>query len=245
MKSKILAVITIAAGLSLAVAGTASAAPFGHTMKHRPAAQVTGVRLQSGLLPASAFGENLRSLYTTSTGKKLWSPYSPGRVSSASCTTFESYSFTPAFGKTAQAQEGFFNMSPAPDFPFTIVGGTQYVNQFASASAAARFYSQALAKFKACVSFTEPNSTPDSTPGGGNLDISTRSVSTTTVGKYRAFWVGQLAAYSEASGNFFNINTLVAVAGTNVYVIYEISGTNDEPSRAVMSRLISQVQKLY
>jgi hypothetical protein len=240
MKSKMLAVVAIAAGLSVAAAGTASAAP----LKHKPAAQVTGARLETAMLPPSAFGTDMHSVYLAGTGKKLWSSYSVKKVASTECGLFETYNFSPAFGKTAQAQAGADDPDSRPYYPFATIVGFQYVSQFASAKAAVTFYNQERAKFKSCVSFTWPNPV-NTIPGSGKINVSTMSVSNAVVGRYPAFWSSQLAAYSELPGFYFNINTLVAVAGKDVYLIYEISGNNDEPSPALMSRLISRVQKLY
>lgn len=244
MKSKILAVVAITAGLSLAAAGTASASPFGHAIRHRPAAQVTGARLATAMLPPKAFGSDMSSVYLGSTGKKLWSPNSRSKLSTTSCALFETYNYSPSFGKTAQSEAGALNSAIRPYYPFVTIVGFQYVSQFASASAAATFYNQAYAKYKSCVSFAWPNPV-NSIPGSGKINVSTMSVSTTRVGTHRAFWLAQLAAYSELPGGYFNINTLVTVVGTNVYLIYEIGGDNDEPSHALMSQLINRVQRLY
>jgi hypothetical protein len=238
MKSKMLAAIAIAAGLSLAAAGTASAS-------QRKAPQVTGVRLLSALLPGSAFVADPTQFSTASTGSKLWPSSSSAKVSTTSCAVFGAANFTPAFGKTAQAQAGYINGNPKPDWPFTSFGCIEWVSQFASAQAAATFFSQSMAKYKACRSYTEPDPTGANVPGGGEQDISTMSVYKTTAGKYKAFVVEQLSAYSIENGNFFNINTLIALAGTNVYFLSDASGANDTPSRALMVRLINRVQKLY
>jgi hypothetical protein len=244
MKSKMLAVTAIAAGLSLAAAGTAAASPLSNSGRHRPA-QVTGTTLEAALLQPAAFGDTFYTIYAMSSGHKMGSTASGGSIASASCTMFEAYNLTPTFGKTAQAQAGFVNSNPDYDFPYTVVEGVQYVNQFASTGAAAAYYREARSKFQSCVSFTEPNPVPDSVPGGGLLDVSTRTVTNTTVDGYPAFSVYQIAAYSELSGDTFTVDTLVVVAGTNVYQLYEISGANDEPSPAIMTELIKQVQKVY
>jgi hypothetical protein len=55
MKLKAIAVTAAAAALSLGMAGSALASPL--STKSKPAPQVTGTRLQSALLPASAFGD--------------------------------------------------------------------------------------------------------------------------------------------------------------------------------------------
>ncbi|MBV9451512.1 MAG: hypothetical protein JO345_37060, partial [Streptosporangiaceae bacterium] len=62
MKLKAGVVVAIATALSIGMAGAAVASPLGQLghkpkPKPKPAPQVTGVRLQSALLPASAFGD--------------------------------------------------------------------------------------------------------------------------------------------------------------------------------------------
>jgi hypothetical protein len=55
----------------------------------------------------------------------------------------------------------------------------------------------------------------------------------------------ELWAPSNASGNSDYIDTLYAVSGTDVYELWEVSGTNDEPSAKIMTSLIHRVQGLY
>src|ERR1700747_2775480 len=89
VKFKAIAVIATAAALSLGMAASAAASPL--SPEATPAPQVSGVRLQSALLPTSAFGSGFTVIQRGNTGKKLWS----GRVwikpSQLSCANFEMY----------------------------------------------------------------------------------------------------------------------------------------------------------
>jgi hypothetical protein len=247
MKSKMLAVVAIAAGVSLTACGTTTSASLSdHTAKNVPGGQVTGAQLYSAMLPPSAFGAYMKDaggLADANTGKKLMSSHSSEQVSTTSCSTFETDSLNPAFGKTAQAQEGSYNSKPSPLLPTTPFVAFQFVSQFASAQAATTFYNQAHAKFKACTAFTWP-AAETNYPERGDLRVTTQSMSDTTVSNYPAFSLSQLTVYTKKP-NPSIINTLVTVAGANVYLIYVINITQDEPSHAVMSQLISRVQKLY
>ncbi len=147
MKFEAIAVIATATALSLGMAGSAVASPLSHEPK--PAPQVTGVRLQSALLPASAFGDGFTATDRLNTGNKLWSTRTRIKPSSLSCVNFETYVFVGGFGNTAGAADSVDNPNPAfADYPSVILGGDQAVLQFRTAQAAASFYSQAYAKYK-------------------------------------------------------------------------------------------------
>ena len=128
--------------------------------------------------------------------------------------------------------------------PEAIIQGFQDVIQFATASAATTFFTAARAKYTACQSFSEPNPT-DTNPGGGTFQISTLGVSKTTAGGNAAFSVTQQIALSESPGATEFIDVLYAVAGTDVYSMWQQSGTNDEPSPTLMGNLIKKIQGLY
>ena len=49
---------------------------------------------------------------------------------------------------------------------------------------------------------------------------------------------------SEFPGDSFDLNTMVTVAGTNVYVIANFGGTNDPVSTKDMLKLINRIKKL-
>lgn len=228
------------------MSGSATAQPLGHPKKHKPKPppQVTGVRLKTALLPASAFGDGFTGADTVSTGSRLLSSKAWYHIQSMSCANFEDFALLGGFGDTAGAAADAFNSSPLGSYPNTVLYGIQWVNQFPSAQAATTFFNQAFAKYGACSSFTEPNP-GDTSPGGGTLQVTNMSVAKTAVSGNHAFTVTQQSALSEAPGFVFYTNVLVVVSGTNVYQFWNLSGTNDEPSPTLMAQFIKQTQKLY
>src|SRR5579862_1208577 len=152
MKFKSIAVMTAATALSLGLAAPALAAP--HSAKAAP--QVTGSRLASALLPASAFGSGWKVDQHLNTGHSLWSTHVNTKPSGLSCSTFSEYIYVGGFGDTAGATDGVSNSSPAiGDFPNVALFGDQTVLQFQTTKAAASFYGQAYARYKQCSAFTE------------------------------------------------------------------------------------------
>lgn len=246
MKPRIITVVATAAALSLAIAGSAAAETAGHAPVHRTARapQVTGSRLLTGLLSPSAFGDGFTIGASLSTGRKLQSTHATKHVPSMSCTVFEDRVFFGVFGDTAGALSMFVNPSAASQFPNTIFYGYQAVDQFTTARAAGTFFAQSRAKFAHCQTFTEPNP-GDGVPGGGTFQGSSVSVAKTRVNGYQAFRVTQSIAMSETPGTSWYRNILFVVSGTNVYSLWETGGVNDEPSPAIMSRLIRKIQRLY
>jgi hypothetical protein len=240
VKFKVIAVIASATALSLGMAGSALASPAsGH--KAKPAPQVTGTRLQSALLPASAFGDGFTVADRLNTGNKLWSTHASIKPSSLSCQTFEEYIFVGGFGNTAGATDLINNPNPDfADYPSLVLAGDQTVLQFKTTQAAASFYNAAYAKYKQCSAFTESDPADNL-----QLELTTQSLSTTTIGKNKAF---QLIQYVDISSlpvaNFYQ-NTAVVLAGTNVYTIDDLNGTNDPIPASLLGNLINRVQALY
>jgi len=245
MRVRIAAAAVAAAALSLAVAGPAAARPSGPRSHPRPPRppQLTGSQLQAGLLPAAAFGPGFTLQATLNTGRKLLPAKVTLSVPAASCSTFEGKIYVSGFGDTAGALGSYVNPDAAAERPEAIIDGFQDVLQFATAGAAATFFSQAHAKYIACPSFSEPDPA-DTNPGGGAFQISTLGVSKTTVGGDQGFTVTEVIALSEKPGSTRSIDILYAVAGPNVYSMWQQSGTNDEPSPALMSSLIQKIQAL-
>lgn len=246
MKFRNTTVVATAMALSFAIAGSAVAGAAGHATAHRTARppQVNGSRLQTGLLPASAFGNGFTTGATLSTGRKMQPTRATMHVPSMSCTTFEDRVFFGVFGDTAGTLSLFVNPDAPAQFPDTIFYGYQAVDQFPTARAAGTFFAQSRAKFAHCQSFSEPNP-GDGAPGGGTFQGSSVSVAKTSVSGYQAFVVTQSIAMSESPGTSWYRNILFVTAGTNVYSLWETSGVNDEPSPAVMTRLIHRIQALY
>jgi hypothetical protein len=230
MRFKTAAAVVAAVALSYAVAGPATAQSLAPLAKHSSApAQVSGSRLQKGLLPGSAFGSGFTISGRLNTGSKLMGTRASLHVSSMKCSAFEGYDYVSGFGNTAGALDQYNNPS-------------QDVVQFASTSAATNFFNSGHSKFAACHTFSEPNP-GDKSPGGGTYQVSTLSLSKLTVGGDHAFEATQTLAESEAPGITLYINVLFVVAGTNVYNLWNVSGTNDQP--APMGKLIHQIQALY
>jgi hypothetical protein len=241
--------VAAAAALSFAAAGAVAGSalaqpsvPLSQAKSTPP--QLTGARLQAGLLPASAFGANFTAQSTLNSGGTLKSTRVTLDVPTATCSVFEGKIYAWGFGNTAGALAQYVNPNAARQRPEAIIDGFQDVIQFATAGAATTFFTQARAKYAACLSFSEPNPA-DTNPGGGTFQISTLSVSKTTVSGDQAFAVTQQFALSETPGVSDYIDVLYVVAGTDVYSMWQDSGTNDEPSPALMGQLIRKVQALY
>jgi hypothetical protein len=166
------------------------------------------------------------------------------QVSTVSCAAFEDRVSFGVFGDTAGALSMYVNPNAIAQFPDNIFYGYQAVVQFATTRAAATFFSQSRAKFARCQSFSEPNP-GDGAPGGGTFQVGSVSVAKTSVGGYPAFVVTQSIAMSESPGTSWYRNILFVASGTNVYSLWQVSGVNDEPSPAVMSRFIHRIQRLY
>jgi hypothetical protein len=244
MKVKMLAVIAVAAALSFSTAGAAAASPLGHPKHHKPkpkaVTQVTGKKLATALLPASAFEVGYTKSGEVDTGGSLFSSHVTQGASSIPCDDLGIF----ALGQ-GQTAEAFDEVSP-PDSSSepSLLSANQNISQFASSGAAWKFLGQEQARFSACQSY---NQTTGSLGNGGlALAITIESVSRTKVGNYPAFTVAQSAevSISEGTGTFY-IDTTVVQAGTNVYSIQEWNSVDGTVPSWVPSKLISQTQKLY
>lgn len=237
VKFKAIAVISAATALGLGLAGSAAASP----LSPKPAPQVSGGRLQAALLPASAFGEGFTVTQRLNSGNKLRPTRVRIKPSSLSCTDFEQYIYVAGFGNTAGATDSVNNPNPdLASYPSVVLGGDQTVLQFKTASAAASFYNQAQARYKACTAFTEPD-LADNT----QLELTLRALSKTTISKNKAFQVNQLVDIAAVPALSFYANTAVVLAGANVYTIDNVNGTNDPIPASLLSNLINRVQALY
>ncbi len=222
------------------MAGSAAASPL--SRQSTPAPQVTGVRLQSALLPASAFRDGFKVTQRLNTGKKLWSTRAWIKPSKLSCAKFEMYIYAGGFGSTAGALDSVENSNPAfADYPSLVLGGDQAVLQFKTAQAAASFYSQAYTRYKQCSSFT------GSAPFDHSIrfEATSQSLSKTTIGKHQAFQLIQYVDLSALPALSFYASTAVVLAGTNVYTIDDVNGINDPISASLLIKLINRVQALY
>jgi hypothetical protein len=238
MKFKAIAVTAAATMLSLGLAGTAMAAPLGPA---KAAPQVTGTRLQSALLPASAFGAGFSTFNRHNSGSALRSTQAVIRPSGLSCANFESYIYYAGFGNTAGALDSVNNSNPNfSDYPSLVLGGDQYVLQFSNTAAAQSFYNRAYTRYKQCSALNEPAPAFQT-----HVELTTQSLSSTTIGGHHAFQLIQHADYAAFAGFDFYFARAIVLVGTNVYTIDNIDGTNDPISASLVDTLISRVQALY
>ena len=238
MKFRAIAVTTAATALCLGMAGSALASPLS---RPKPAPQVTGTRLQSALLPASAFGDGFAVTQRLNTGNRLRSPRAIIRPSGLSCATFETFIYVGGFGNTAGATDSVSNQNPnVGDYPNLVLAGDQTVLQFKTTKAAASFYSQAYTRYKQCSAFTETDQADNLT-----LELTTQSLSGTTINNHKAFQLIQLVIVNSLPALNFYENTAGVLAGTNVYTIDDLNGTNDPVSATLLGNLINRVQALY
>ena len=237
MKFKAIAVMATATALSLGMAGSALASPL--SSKPKPAPQVTGSRLQSALLPASAFGDGFTVVHHKNTGSKLLSTKALLKPSSLSCATFATLIFIGGYGNTGGAVDGVNNPDPNfADYPNIVVAGDQAVLQFKTTQAATSFYNQAYAKYKQCSAFTD-------TELGLQIELSTSSLSTTTVNKNKAFQLIQYADIAALPVASDYQSTAFVLSGTNVYTVDEVGGTNDPIPASLLNTFMKRVQALY
>jgi len=174
-------------------------------------------------------------------GNRLWSTRVNIKLSKLSCTDFEQYIFVAGFGNTAGSMDSVNNPNPdLSSYPSVVLDGDQAVLQFKTAAAAAAFYNQAQARYKQCTAFTEPDPADNT-----QLELTLRSLSTTTVSKNKAFQVNQLVDFAAVPALSFYANTAVVLAGANVYTIDDVNGTNDPIPASLLGKLINRVQALY
>ena len=224
-----------AAFAALAAAGLLLAPPAQASSR---SVQVSGNQLKSALLPASAFGRGFQSLAATGSGSSLLHRPARGHISSMSCGNFEGSMGVGSFGETAFAIGGIISTDPSIDRTYFVT-----VVQFASTKAAASYYSQAYAKYATCThsTVTAPaNSGPGS---GGSEKLTLHSIFQTSIGAYQAFRVGQSVVLTAPRFSFLQ-NTLIVVAGTDIFYIVSTGLTNDLVPASLMREQISRVQGL-
>jgi hypothetical protein len=241
MKAKLIASLAIAGGLTVAMAGTASAASLSHPKpkpKHpHPVTQITGKQLAKGLLPGSAFGPGITTSQTVDSGNKLLSSQALVNVSSEPCSDL--IVAIPAFGQTAIAEN---SIDTGPLY------GVQSISQFKNGGAAWYFYQQEKARYNSssCVTYSTSLNEPASDGGTLDLSINVESVSNTKVGGHSAFAVNQTCEASDSLGDVtFTMNTTVVSDGTNIYSIWETANASTPIPNSLLTSLISRTQALY
>jgi hypothetical protein len=116
----------------------------------------------------------------------------------------------------------------------------QTVYQFPSAKAAAAFYNQAHGKFAACKSFSE---TVSGGPGG-KLTFTLKSIAKTKVGTHQAFKIAQGVGGAGITGVSLNFETLVTVAGADVFIVVDFTTASQPVPAKTMLKLVDRVKAL-
>jgi hypothetical protein len=234
LRAKIVASFAIATSAFLLVPAAAQAAT--HPV------QLTGAKLKSALLPASAFGSGFTLAVASSSGKSLWHQKAKNHVPTMSCGNFESEGLT-RYGESAVAISVSLNKNALSGTSLSNLDlfYEQAVYQFPSAKAAATFYNQAHAKYASCKSFNENFF---GNADGGGTKVVLKSIAKTKVGKYRAFQLTQSAGDSGISGLSLKLNTLVTVEGADVFIVTNFNMTNHPVSAKTMLKLVGRVMKL-
>jgi PknH-like extracellular domain len=231
LRTKIVASIAVAASAFLIAPAVAQAAT--HPV------QVSGAKLKSALLPASAFGSGFKVVGATSSGKSLMHQKATKHVPTMSCTNFENQGLT-SYGESAVATSVTINNSAATTSLSNLnILYDQTVYQFPSTKAAAAFYSQAKAKYASCKSFTAfVSGGPDS----DKTTITLKSLAKTKVGTYKAFQVVQSLGDSAMPDVPVNLETLVTVEGADVFVIVDFTTSNHQVPAKTMLKLVNRVK---
>lgn len=229
LRAKFVASLAFATSAFVLAPAAAQAAP--HPV------QVTGSKLKSALLPASAFGPGFKLENSTSSGNSLWHQPATDHAPTMSCENFEGTAHY-RYGESAVAVNLSLNLD-ATSFNANIAY-SQEVYQFPSAKAAATFYHQAHAKFASCKSFSGDAS---GDPGGGGK-ITLTSIAKTKVGKYQAFRLTQNGDIPGPPAILLKVNILVTVAGADVFIVINVSGTKRPVPAKTMLKLVNRVVKL-
>jgi hypothetical protein len=243
MKTRLIATIALTAGLSLAAAGTASAAPIGHPKHHpkpkpHPVTQVSGKQLATALAAGSAFGSGYTSSGAINTGGKVLPPVGANHMSSLPCDDLGA--FETGFGQTAEASDVIAQPQNSQTIGNLLIG-LQDISQFANGQTAWSYIQEEQSKYNSCTSYGE------SLPQSGSMTISLDNVSGTKINGYYAFTASQEADFQDSQGNTATlyINTTVVNAGTNVYTVWEINFTSQPVPASLLSTMISKAKALY
>ena len=205
-------------------------------------AQVSGAELKSALLPASVFGSGFKVVGAVSSGKSLLHHKATKHVPTMSCANFENQGLL-GYGESAVATSAVINNSLDISTSLSDLNilYDQTVYQFPSTKAAATFYRQAQAKYASCKSFTAFVS---GGPGSDKTTITLKSIAKSKVGKYKAFQLVQNLGDSAVPDVPVNLNTLVTVAGADVFFIVDFTTSNHQVPAKTMLKLVNRVRAL-
>jgi len=230
LRAKVIASLALATSAFLVVPAAAQAAT--HPV------QVTGAKLKTALLPASAFGSGFKLEGAEGTGKSLLHQKATKHISTMSCVNFEGLGLF-GYGESGAAGSVIEDENPTGLSDLANVLYEQTVYQFPTTKAATAFYNQAHAKYASCKSFSETDSS-------GTTTITLKSIGKAKVSSYRAFGLTQgiTESGSADSGISLKLNTLVTVKGADVFVFINAgTGGHTVPAKTML-KLISRVAAL-
>jgi hypothetical protein len=224
-----------AACLLLAPAALASSQSPGSS---RQPVQVTGKQLKSALLPASDFVAGYATASVHDSGGSL-EHSTVFKVPSLSCRNFwAAIGISQGFGETAFAAS---LVGIKSDTATVLEMFTQSVYQFASARAAALFYSQVNDKYQSCKSASASDGQ------GGTAQITVHSQSKQRVGGHEALRLIVYLTDSKVASTAVPEYVLWTIDGTDAYLISTvlINTKSPQPTQSSLTlKLIARVSAL-
>jgi hypothetical protein len=208
---------------------TAASVPSSASSPPRPR-QLTGAQLNAALLPGKAFpaGYKIDSKLSSDSGSAVESSVPQQTLPGMSCKDFENTFEGAGFGETAFAQRIITSSAGTAFF-------NQTVYQFASAPAAASFFSGVRTVAMACPSFT---STSNGSPSHETLHVSAAPQATGS----QAYTIRKT---SSVVLDGFTVNSvgvyLVAMDGADIYEVSAFSATGTPPPSPSLSSVVKRL----
>lgn len=199
-----------------------------------PPRQLTGTQLNAALLPGKDFpaGYKIDSEQSSDSGSMVKSSAPQQTLSGMSCKDFANTFEGPGFGETAFAQHILTNSAGTAFF-------NQTIYQFASASAAASFFSGVRTVAVACPSFTL---TVNQSPSHEKLRVS--AVSPASGQQAYTIRDTESVVLDRVTVDSAGVS-LVAMDGVDIYEVTAFSAKGAPPQspslRSVVKRLVSRV----
>lgn len=234
--------VALAATTATALGGVASAS--GAT-----AVQLTGSQLESGLLPASAFPAGYGIVNVADSGNHLQTSRARDNLATMTCSAWlhdgGSYAvFGTAFGATSGATFGataFATDVAAPPYASTGSPYEQDAVQFATVSAASRYFSDLRAILFRCRTYSQREE-------GSIVTTTVRVIAAPPVHGHPAFWADTTyVPAGQAAGPAADF--LYTTAGTDVIDVVDLGGTGNSAASpatpVLLGKLLTRVLALY
>lgn len=210
-----------------AAAAPASPLPTAHSSPLPSASgQLTGVQLQSVLVPQSAFpgGFAISPASVVSSGGSLTSAPARYRLAAMSCASFVQHLGSTGFGETAMAFDSVVGQGQAFD---------QVIYQFGTDAAAASFLSGIRSLAARCRSFTAADN-------GASGTLSMRAETVAPVGGHPSLLVRQSG---KLGGTSITLDTLWAASGVDVFGAAAIGAGASAPGDPAKQAIVYALMK--